>query len=123
VPLQRWQKPQRKNGKDASIDDASVMRATTPAKLWQQHQLQKSNKDSTLRATTAVQLWQQHQRNKDKEDATATTIKTRQRCQHDKGNNASATWATRPAQQCLADTVALLSLSLLLGCLCCLLQG
>jgi hypothetical protein len=84
-----------------------------------------------MRATTPVQLGQQCQRNEGNKDAIAMVPKMRQRCQHDKGDNASAIWVTMPVQhgqQCQRDNawqlpLLLLSSSLLLGCVCHLLQG
>jgi hypothetical protein len=62
-----------------------------------------------------AQLWQQHQHNKDKEDIIATTTKTHQRCQHDEGDNASATWAMPPAQRCLAVAVGIVVIGIVVG--------
>jgi hypothetical protein len=85
APVQwRW-KRWRNNGKDASGDDTSAMRATTPAQLRQQHQRDKSDNARAMRMLTQAQLQQQHQRKEYKEDAIATTMKTCQRCKQDKG--------------------------------------
>jgi hypothetical protein len=58
-----------------------------------------------MRVTVPVQLQKQHQRNKSNEDAIATTTKMPQRFQHNKGDDASAMWATTPAQQRLAVAI------------------
>ncbi len=42
-------------------------------------------------------------------------MKTRQRCQHDTCNNASAAWATTLAQQCLADPVSIVVIVIIVG--------
>jgi hypothetical protein len=47
-----------------------------------------------------AQLWQQCQQDKDKEDTIATTTKTCQRCQHDKGVIAKLDNVRQPPLRC-----------------------
>jgi hypothetical protein len=70
APLQRRQNCRHNNGKDASGDDASAMRATTPAQLWQQCQ---RNEDNNISAATITMLQQQQKHTKDASMTRVTT--------------------------------------------------
>jgi hypothetical protein len=72
--------------------------ATTPAQQGQQHQRSEGNNASRT-------TWQQCQCNKGNKDAIAKMPKMHQRCQHNKGDNASVTWATMPSQQFMTVAV------------------
>jgi hypothetical protein len=68
APLQQQQKRWRNDGKDVSGDDASAMRVTTPAQLWQQCQRDKGNDANTATATTLVQQGQRGRHCNDNKD-------------------------------------------------------
>jgi hypothetical protein len=108
-PEQWWQRCQHDKG-----NNTSAMRATTPAQLWQQPQCDKGNHTRAMRATTPVQLLQQCYCNNGNKNAIATTTKMRKRFQHNEDDSAGKDVWQLPL---------FLSSSLLLGCVCCLLQG